>query len=404
MRLSKEDADLFYQLWLPLLDYVNGKAKVIDRQEKMAGADSLDPAEVKKVADYLWNHTDLIDEYLGKEKELPGEYRDIIAGWKHCISGIFAVERHLKKGSILIGEKNDVYLVSGIISSWEEMLWGIRLPVFIRGTLLPFKNVIITDGLITRYPVTVGGNMAGSFREVYMEAKQSGKLISSIGTAGEEPPKVRQKADGAGEAGTEKTAKEKTAKGSGIKDKGIKNAGTKAAAEKTAGKTAGKAAGRKAAAREINRYTLKVYPAGGSRIAYRVIEISGKDTLERLAEVILQAFDFFHEHMYEFCMDNRMYSDDSYQSDPEPGERSVRVALDRTGLYKGMNFLFHYDFGDDWKFVVHVQKIQVREYAVPEVTGGKGKVVQYPDVEFWGEDCDFSDDGDVVDDDEDFDD
>ena len=52
------------------------------------------------------------------------------------------------------------------------------------------------------------------------------------------------------------------------------------------------------------KYTFKVYPAGQGRTTYRTMEISGKETLDRLCEFILESFDFIHEHLYEFCMDN----------------------------------------------------------------------------------------------------
>ena len=39
----------------------------------------------------------------------------------------------------------------------------------------------------------------------------------------------------------------------------------------------------------MSRYTLKVYPAGQGRTTYRTMEISGKDTLDRLCECILEA-------------------------------------------------------------------------------------------------------------------
>ena len=51
------------------------------------------------------------------------------------------------------------------------------------------------------------------------------------------------------------------------------------------------------------RYTMKVYPAGMSRTVYRVLQISGKETLDRLCSVIISSFDFIDEHLYEFCMD-----------------------------------------------------------------------------------------------------
>jgi hypothetical protein len=61
----------------------------------------------------------------------------------------------------------------------------------------------------------------------------------------------------------------------------------------------------------MKQYTLKVYPKGQARTAYRVIEISGDDTLDRLCDVILYAFDFDRDHLYEFSMSGRLYSDDN---------------------------------------------------------------------------------------------
>lgn len=129
-----------------------------------------------------------------------------------------------------------------------------------------------------------------------------------------------------------------------------------------------------------NQYTLKVYPAGRGTSVYRVIEISGKDTLQKLCKTILTAFDFIDEHLYEFCMDNKMYSEHSYQSDPEGRQPSVKVKIDKLGLIKGQKFSLHYDFGDDWMFTINVQKItEVPENFKPRVVKEKGHVEQYPD-------------------------
>ena len=132
------------------------------------------------------------------------------------------------------------------------------------------------------------------------------------------------------------------------------------------------------------KYILKVFPAGNGREVYRVIEISGEHSLDDLCDVILSAFDFIDEHLYEFCMDNRMYSDYSYQSDPESGEPSTRVKLDKMGLVEKQKFSLHYDFGDDWMFVITVQKIEeTQEKVAPKVIKEKGAIEQYPD---WDED------------------
>ena len=136
-----------------------------------------------------------------------------------------------------------------------------------------------------------------------------------------------------------------------------------------------------------NVYTLKVYPAGMSRTVYRTIRISGNETLDALCGVIIASFDFVDEHLYEFRMDNRMYSDCSFQSDPENGEPSTRIKLERLHLIKGQNFSLHYDFGDDWMFTIHVQKIEEEiKRNRPEILKAKGEIEQYASWDDWGED------------------
>ena len=136
------------------------------------------------------------------------------------------------------------------------------------------------------------------------------------------------------------------------------------------------------------QYSMKVYPAGRGREIYRNIEICGHNTLNQLCRTILNAFDFIDEHLYEFCMDNRMYSEDAYQSDPEGNEPSADITLDKIGLYKGQKFLLHYDFGDDWMFTIRVSKIsEVQGSFEPRVVKAKGNIQQYPDWddEDWNE-------------------
>lgn len=183
MKLSEKDGQLFYELWLPLLDYVNKKYKVNKKLKNIADPGMLNPAEVKEIADVLWNHVDVIDQYLDEyASEMPDDHKQIISSWKYCLQGKFVLERNLKKGSILIsGEDEKVYQVQGIISSFEEMFSYGPLPVLMEATLIPFRDVIITDGLVMAYPVVIGNNMKKQFKEIYMAAKNSGEIIRTLG-------------------------------------------------------------------------------------------------------------------------------------------------------------------------------------------------------------------------------
>ena len=53
MTLSQEDGQLYYRLWLPLLDFVNRKHRVIPKLKSIAMAKELDPAAMKEVANKL---------------------------------------------------------------------------------------------------------------------------------------------------------------------------------------------------------------------------------------------------------------------------------------------------------------------------------------------------------------
>lgn len=113
----------------------------------------------------------------------------------------------------------------------------------------------------------------------------------------------------------------------------------------------------------VNQYVLKVYPLGLGNEVYRTLEICGDSTLDQLCDAIMEAFDFFQEHLYEFCMDNKMFSEHCYQYNPLAEELgmespSTDIALDKIGLQKGQKFTLHYDFGDDWMFPIRVMEIK----------------------------------------------
>lgn len=119
---------------------------------------------------------------LGKaDNNLSDEHRSIVSGWKKCISGQFMLERHLKKGSVFISaDTQEVYMVSGIITSWEEMFFYRPLPILLKATLIPFKDKIISDGLVIPYNVCFGKGYSSDFKDIYMNAKKNKTIHFSL--------------------------------------------------------------------------------------------------------------------------------------------------------------------------------------------------------------------------------
>lgn len=133
----------------------------------------------------------------------------------------------------------------------------------------------------------------------------------------------------------------------------------------------------------MKKYTFKVYPKGRGREAYRVFSISGEETLDALCESIMGYFDFIHEHLYAFCLDNNPYGHGihyEYLTDDEDTETDIPIKKLR--LTEGQKFTLHYDYGDDWLFIINTQKIEeVKAMEGPVLLKSKGRVEQYPDYE-----------------------
>ena len=184
MTISREDARLFFELFLPLLDFTNNRLNVVkcdemfkERFEKSKG---IDVKNALSVANTLWTNDHLIDEYLKQEK-LNDECHELVSCWKNHITGKYILERHLKKGSVFINaDDRKVYLVNGLFSTWEEMIQYRKPPVLLTVTLLPWKDVIISDGLVSITNINFGKTYFSDFKEIYLNAKRNENIIKSL--------------------------------------------------------------------------------------------------------------------------------------------------------------------------------------------------------------------------------
>ncbi len=53
-------------------------------------------------------------------------------------------------------------------------------PVMLTATLLPWKDVIISDGLVSITNINFGKTYSSDFKEIYLNAKRSGIIIKSL--------------------------------------------------------------------------------------------------------------------------------------------------------------------------------------------------------------------------------
>ena len=122
--------------------------------------------------------------------------------------------------------------------------------------------------------------------------------------------------------------------------------------------------------------------------AYRKLAIPSTISLDELAGSILSAFNFNNDHLYQFIYKNNYGITEqivhSY-ADSEYGWYTNEIAVGEIPLYEGMEFIFHFDFGDDWRFLLVVESFKNTDSSIL-----KSKVIeqygnppeQYPDWDF----------------------
>ncbi len=181
MTLPPQDGALFFQLMWKLQYYVNQKLgfhKNISSFEEYANL----PTQKKlKARDALWEHPELIETFAQENpNNLPDEELEIVRRWKGFIKGSFFILRHLKKGSIFIGKKDEVYAVHGIQDPLDEVIPPYTLPRYVEAILLPFKGQIIYDGLLSGYNVHFGGGYRRDLNHTYAVAKAKDRIIATL--------------------------------------------------------------------------------------------------------------------------------------------------------------------------------------------------------------------------------
>ena len=142
----------------------------------------------------------------------------------------------------------------------------------------------------------------------------------------------------------------------------------------------------------INIYHLRVYY---DKKIYRDIEISGQNKLYKLAETIIQSFEFDLDHCFGFFSNlkgNPTQSLEKYElfadledMGLEPVESGSVKKTSISSVFKvGKKMQFLFDYGDDWRFMVEccniTEPVANRKY--PYLAGGKGDAPeQYPDYD-----------------------
>jgi hypothetical protein len=181
MNLSRQDIDIFYKLMWSLQFYVKRQRGLLKDVTTIEEYSHLPSEKKLKVRSVLWDNPGLIDAFLQDNPDgLLSAEVDIVRKWKGFVKGSFFILRHLKKHSIFMGDKDKVYAVVGLQTPIEDVIPSYALPRMVEAILLPFKGLIIYDGMFTGYNISIGGGIRANLNHAYTVAKQKERIIATL--------------------------------------------------------------------------------------------------------------------------------------------------------------------------------------------------------------------------------
>lgn len=167
--LTEEEVELYYDTMMPFLQYA-GFYYDIDFEydgQRYCGEEAYEIFN-KCIEDNF----KIVFNYI-KDRKLTSEQKEIILGLRKYISGRFIVLKHLENGSVFLDDKNNLYLVKGIITPIIKMYQMEKTPALCETFIMPFKDKIIYGSVLASIPVEIVGNMKKFLENFYIENKDN---------------------------------------------------------------------------------------------------------------------------------------------------------------------------------------------------------------------------------------
>jgi hypothetical protein len=183
MLVEPQDVEPFFRLHRTLMFFVNQRLKVTPDNFSTPGEFAVLSPEVRvKVRDALNANLDLIESFVAENPaHFSEDELDIVRSWRHLVAGTFYVFRKLAKYTVFLSNSNPAiaYGVLAFSEPFEELI-GPNLPIMVKTVLLPFKGMIVYDGMMSAYKISFGPGIRRSLNESFKEAKLRHGIVTSL--------------------------------------------------------------------------------------------------------------------------------------------------------------------------------------------------------------------------------
>lgn len=180
MILSETAYTEYLDTHLNLLLFIGQKTKIVPANTKINAFKKFD-LEIKfKCREALFEHIDLLDEYIASNVDHLSESQiKIINGFKKNVRSKFIVLKYLKDYAIFMDVKTNIFYASKALSNHFNNFFD-TIPVLISTTLIPLNGKIIYDGFLQNQRLYFGKNIKQTLNEDYKKAKKENSIIVEL--------------------------------------------------------------------------------------------------------------------------------------------------------------------------------------------------------------------------------
>lgn len=168
--LSKQDAKLFYKIYFALLEFTNNKYK-INPKLKIYNKVGLNTYELKDIVEKFWANKDLIifEFCMANPYKFNKEELIVTSEFKKGFRDIFIVAKYELVYTAVMN-KDRTYMIKGINDNIDNIISYQDLPLFVMTSIIPFKNVLIYDGLLMKLGIVMENDFTKIIEEQYSKS------------------------------------------------------------------------------------------------------------------------------------------------------------------------------------------------------------------------------------------
>ena len=163
--LSRQDAKLFYKIYFRLLEFTNNKYE-IKPGLKIYNKQGINPYDIIDIVETFWENKNVIvlEFCLANPYKFNKEELSITSEFQKGFRDNFIITKHYKEYTAVMS-KDRIYMIKGINDNLDNIISFKDLPCWVRTAIIPFKNVLIYDGIINSFEIKMGNG----FEKIVMD-------------------------------------------------------------------------------------------------------------------------------------------------------------------------------------------------------------------------------------------